>query len=52
MRIQLTQSNLLELFLLPVYQFGDMFLTLCQCLTFPVGAAVDVSIDISHRYVE
>lgn len=51
MRVQVTQSNLLELFLLPVYQLGDMFVTLCQCLTFPVGAVVDVS-TVSHGYVE
>lgn len=51
MRVQVTQSNLLELFLLPVYQLGDMFLTPCECLTFPVGAAVDVN-TVSHGYVQ
>lgn len=51
MRVQVTQSNLLELFLLSVYQLGDMFLTLCQCLTFPTGAVVDVN-TVSHGYVE
>lgn len=51
MRVQITQSNLLELFLLPVYQLGDVSLTLCQCLTFPMGAVVDVN-TVSHGYVE
>lgn len=51
MRVQVTQSNFLELFLLSVYQLGDMFLTLCQCLTFPTGAVVDVN-TVSHGYVE
>lgn len=34
-----------------MYQLGDMFLTLCECLTFPVGAAVDVN-TVSHGYVQ
>lgn len=51
LRVQVTQSNLLELFLLSVYQLGDTFLTLCQCLTSPVGAVVDVT-TVSPGYVE
>lgn len=51
MRVQITQSNLLELFLLSVYQLGDVFLPLRQCLTFPIGIVVDVN-TVSHGCVE